>query len=42
MQAVLTQIHRANMKALLLSRMNLILVGLDGIAMLMFIITWAI
>lgn len=42
MQAVLTQIHKANMKALLLSRMNLILVVLDGIAMIMLIVCWAI
>lgn len=30
------------MKALLLSRMNLIMVGLDGCAMLMLIVTWAV
>uniref|UniRef100_A0A146LLH8 Uncharacterized protein n=1 Tax=Lygus hesperus TaxID=30085 RepID=A0A146LLH8_LYGHE len=42
MQAVLTQIHRANMKALLLSRMNLILVAVNAVAMLMFVITWGV
>lgn len=42
MQAVLTQIHRANMKALLLSRMNVIIVVLNVIAMVMLIVTWAV
>lgn len=42
MQAVLTQIHKANMKAMLLSRMNLILVVVDGMAMLTLIVCWAV
>ncbi|AIN96169.1 hypothetical protein LPMP_101000 [Leishmania panamensis] len=42
MQAVLSQIHKANMKALILSRMNVTMVVLDGIAMLMLIIAWAV
>lgn len=42
MQAVLTQIHKANVKALVLSRMNIIMVALDGIAMIMLIVTWAV
>ncbi|CBZ24428.1 conserved hypothetical protein [Leishmania mexicana MHOM/GT/2001/U1103] len=42
MQAVLTHIHKANVKALVLSRMNITMVVLDAIAMLMLIVTWAI
>ncbi|AYU76741.1 hypothetical protein conserved [Leishmania donovani] len=42
MQAVLTHIHKANVKALVLSRMNIAMVVLDGIAMLMLIVTWAL
>ncbi|KAK7194595.1 hypothetical protein NESM_000377800 [Novymonas esmeraldas] len=42
MQAVLTQIHKANVKALVLSRMNVIMVVLDGAAMIMLIVTWAV
>ncbi|KPA76057.1 hypothetical protein ABB37_08191 [Leptomonas pyrrhocoris] len=42
MQAVLTQIHKANVKAIVLSRMNIIMVALDGVAMLMLIVTWAV
>jgi uncharacterized membrane protein len=41
MQAVLTQIHKANVKAIVLSRMNIIMVVLDGIAMIMLIATWS-
>ncbi|CAG9570094.1 conserved hypothetical protein [Leishmania major strain Friedlin] len=42
MQAVLTHIHKANVKALVLSRMNITMVVLDGMAMLMLIVTWAV
>ncbi|KPI86952.1 hypothetical protein ABL78_3998 [Leptomonas seymouri] len=42
MQAVLTQIHKANVKAVMLSRMNIIMLVLDGIAMLMLIVTWSV
>lgn len=42
MQAVLTHIHKANVKALVLSRMNITMVVLDGMAMLMLIVTWAL
>lgn len=42
MQAVLTQIHQANMKALLISRMNIVMVAIDGAAMLMLIVTWSV
>ena len=42
MQAVLTQIHKANVKAIVLSRMNIIMVVLDGVAMIMLIVTWAV
>lgn len=42
MQAVLTQIHKANVKAIVLSRMNIIMVVLDAVAMIMLIVTWAV
>ncbi|KAG5485029.1 hypothetical protein LSCM1_07109 [Leishmania martiniquensis] len=42
MQAVLAQIHKANVKALVLSRMGITMVVLDGVAMLMLIVTWAV
>ncbi|KAG5510339.1 hypothetical protein JKF63_07668 [Porcisia hertigi] len=42
MQAVLTEIHRANVKALVLSRMNIAMLVLDGIAMLMLVVSWGV
>ncbi|GET86576.1 hypothetical protein, conserved [Leishmania tarentolae] len=42
MQAVLTHIHKANLKAMVLSRLNIIMIVLDGIAMLMLIVTWGV
>lgn len=42
MQAVLSQIHRANMKALLLSRMNTVVIALDAVAMFVLMIVWGV
>ncbi|ORC86924.1 uncharacterized protein TM35_000252200 [Trypanosoma theileri] len=42
MQAVVQQIHRANMKAMLLSRVNLIFIIVNCCMMLILIVTWAV
>eukprot|EP00796_Vickermania_ingenoplastis_P009556 gene9556-6712_t len=42
MQAVLSQIHAANMKAMLISRMNFILLSVNAVAGLVLIIVWAV
>ncbi|RNF27186.1 uncharacterized protein Tco025E_00560 [Trypanosoma conorhini] len=42
MQAVLQQIHQANVKALLLSRINLFFIVFNCAAMLILIVTWSV
>lgn len=42
MQGVLSRIHSANMKALLVSRMNLIVLVVNGLAIIALLIAWGI
>ncbi|ESL11129.1 hypothetical protein TRSC58_01130 [Trypanosoma rangeli SC58] len=42
MQAVLQQIHQANVKALLLSRINLFVIVFNCVAMFMLLVTWSV
>lgn len=42
MQAVLSQIHSANMKAMLISRMNMILLSVNAVAVVVLLVVWCI
>ncbi|KEG10772.1 hypothetical protein DQ04_03301000 [Trypanosoma grayi] len=42
MQAIVQQIHRANMRAMLLSRVNLVVIVVNCAVMLMLIVTWSV